>query len=190
MTSLIIFLPAVDPGVDEAGNLITGGMGLMLLWILMLNVLLNLPVDLFSSIAAFRIGRHMGMRSSWVAWIPGGNLWVLGCIADRYREELGRKGYLRWILPLQAVWAFVLWYCTSTQAPLAQELAALGDRYLLVPVLLSIGGIVAVYRALYFVYRCADLRDAAGFTAIGVIFSLPTPFLLLHAAKKFKTEIL
>lgn len=185
MPSLIIFLPAVDPIFDAAGNIVRGSFAALVLFLLMINVLLNLPVDILSSWAVFQMGRGLCFRSAWLAWIPGGNLWVMGCIADEYQLRRGRKGCLRFILPLQAVWAVLLWYCTSTQTLDAKELIALADRFLLVPVLLSVGGIVAVYVALYRVFRYANLQSAAALTAISVIFSLPTPFFLWKAAKNF-----
>jgi hypothetical protein len=185
MSSLIIFLPAVDPVFDEAGNTI-GSVGSLLLWILMLNVLLNLPVDVFSSYAVFRMGRGLGLRSAWVAWLPGGNLWVMGCIADQYHQlTRGRKSYLRWMLPLHAAWAVLLWFCTCTQGPTAQALLSLADRFLLIPAILSIGGIVAVYTALNRVYRYTTMGDGVLFTALGLLFSVPTPFFLLHSAKEW-----
>ena len=59
MSSLIIFLPAVDPGRDEMGNLIPGSFTAMILFLLVVNILLNLPVDILSSYAVFRIGRGL-----------------------------------------------------------------------------------------------------------------------------------
>lgn len=185
MSSLIIFIPAVDPGFDEAGNVIPGSFAGLILFLLVINVLMNLPVDILSSYAVFRIGRGLGLRSAWVAWIPGGSLWVMGCIADDYQKLIKkRKSYMRWALLLHTLWAPLLWFMTCTDGPIAENMRALADQFLLVPVLLSIGGIVAVYFALHRVYSYS-MRDGAAGTVLGVLFSIPTPFCLLHAAKKW-----
>lgn len=186
MSSLIIFLPAVDPGRDEMGNLIPGSFTALILFLLVVNILLNLPVDILSSYAVFRIGQGVGLRSAWLAWIPVGNLWVMGCIADDYQKLVkGRKSYLRWILPLHGVWAVLLWFVSCTHGPMAEVLLSLADRVLLIPVLLSIGGIVAVYTTLHRVYCYSSKRDATSYTVLGVLFSVTTPFCLWRAAKNW-----
>jgi hypothetical protein len=186
MASLIILIPTIDPAFDEAGNVIPGSFTGLILFLLALNVLLNLPVDILSSYAAFRIGRGLGLRSAWLAWIPGGSLWVMGCIADDYQKLVkGRKSYLRWILPLNVVWAVFLCVITMAEGASAETICALADRFLLIPVLLSIGGIVAAYIALYRVYRYSVKEYAVVFTVLGVVYGVPTPFFLLRAAKEW-----
>jgi hypothetical protein len=108
----------------------------------------------------------------------------MGCIADDYQKLVkGRKSYLRWILPLNVVWAVFLCVITMAEGASAETICAVADRFLLIPVLLSIGGIVAAYIALYRVYRYSVKEYAVVFTVIGVIYGVPTPFFLLRAAK-------
>ena len=186
MASLIIFLPTFDPVFDEAGNAISGSITGMFLLIFAVNVLLNLPVDIISAYALFRIGRGLGLRSAWLAWIPGGTLWVMGCLADDYQKLFRRrKSYMRWILLLYAVWTVFLCFVVWNQGPAGEALRVLADRFLLVPALLSIGGIVAVYIALYRVYRYAMTNNAAVFTALGIVYSIPTPFFLMYTAREW-----
>ena len=187
MSSLIIFIPAVDPARDAAGNIISGSATSLILGLLLVNVLLNLPVDVISAYALYRIGRGLGLRSAWVAWIPGGCLWVMGCLADDYQKTFkGRKGYFRWILLLHGLLAVLLWLASGERGALGRLLLSLADGWLLLPmVLLGIGGVVAVYMALYRVYRYALNKNAAVFTALGVVYSIPTPFFLLHTAKQW-----
>lgn len=185
MSSLIIFLPAIDLGPATADRFEYIG---LILFLLMVNILLNLPVDILSSYAVFRIGQGLRLRSAWLAWIPVGNLWVMGCIADDYQKLVkGRKSYMRWILPLNVVWAVSLWFVAKAVGAAANSGPFLAELLLLVPVLLlSIGGIVAVYIALYRVYRYSLKKGAAiAFTALGVIYGFPTPIFLLGAASEW-----
>ncbi len=187
MTMLAIFIPAVDPGFDEAGNMIPGSFEGLILFLLLVNVLLNFPIDLFSSIALFRIARIQGLQSAWVAWVPLGSLWVMGSIADQHQKLLhGRRGFLRWVLMLHTVCSGLLLYVVAFSSPLAAALEGLAVQYLLIPMILSIGGIVAVYIALHKVYKCSAIVDSEAFTILGVLFSLPTPFLLWHTARKME----
>ena len=105
---------------------------------------------------------------------------------DIYQKLVkGRKSYLRWILPLHGVWAVLLWFVSCTHGPMAEALLSLADRVLLIPVLLSIGGIVAVYTTLHRVYCYSSKRDATSYTVLGVLFSVTTPFCLWRAAKNW-----
>jgi len=185
MNALIIFIPAIDPGFDEAGNIIAGSVASMFLWLAMINLLLNMPLDFLSSIAFFRIGRKLGMRCIWLTWIPGGNLWAMGAIADHYLlENKGKKGYMRWILPFYGLWMVFLWFAVENKGPTAEAVIALADQFLLIPMAVSIGGIVLVFKALNRVYRCCGEGDGVFQTVLGVFFSIPTPFCLLHGAHR------
>ena len=187
MSSLIIFIPTIDPAFDEAGNMISSSTTGLFLFILLVNVLLNLPVDVISAYALSRIARGVGLRSAWVAWIPGGCLWVMGCLADDYQKIFkGRKSHFRWILLLHGVWTVFLWLALGEKGAVGGLLFALADGWALLPMaLLSIGGIVAIYIALYKVYRYSLEENAVVFTAVGAIYSIPTPFFLLHTAKQW-----
>lgn len=185
--SLAIFIPAVDPGFDEAGNIIPGSFEQMMLFILLINVLLNFPVDLLSSAALYRIARMQDLRCAWLAWIPCGSLWVMGCIADHYQKERkGRIGFLRWLLLLHAVFAAMLWFIVVSSSPYAEMLKALAGQYLLITVALGVTGIVSVYMALLRVYRSSMLVSSEAYTILGVAFSVPTPFLLWKTAKEMQ----
>jgi hypothetical protein len=83
------------------------------------------------------------------------------------------------------VWTVFLWIITTTEGASVETILALADRFLLIPVLLSIGGIVAAYIALYRVYRYSVKEYAVVFTVIGVVYGVPTPFFLLRAAKEW-----
>lgn len=100
MSRLIIFIPAIDPGPNVNGS-INGG---VILFLLAINVLLNLPIDVLSSYGMYRIAKGNGVDHPWLAWIPLVNLWTLGCIADTYR-----KGCLRWILMGHQILTVLLW---------------------------------------------------------------------------------
>lgn len=183
--SLAIFIPAVDPGFDEAGNIIPGSFEQMMLFILLINVLLNFPIDLLSSAALYRIARMQDLRCAWLAWIPCGSLWVMGCIADNYQEERkGRTGFLRWLLLLHIVFTLLLWFLVASPSLCAVALKALAGQYLLSTVALGVLGIVSVYVALLRVYRSSMLVSSEAYTILGVIFSVPTPFLLWKTARE------
>lgn len=47
---------------------------------------------IFMSLGLFAIAKNRRIQNPWLAWIPVGNLWLLGCISDQYRYvALGQK---------------------------------------------------------------------------------------------------
>ena len=37
------------------------------------------------SIGHYRLAKHRGIHHAWLAWVPIGRSWLLGCISDQYR---------------------------------------------------------------------------------------------------------
>lgn len=50
------------------------------------SYLLNLAVYVLMSLGLYTIAKRRGIHKPWMAWIPVGNMWILGCIADQYRH--------------------------------------------------------------------------------------------------------
>ena len=42
-------------------------------------------VYVFMAIGMHAIAKRRGIRRPWMAWVPFGNTWLLGCISDQYR---------------------------------------------------------------------------------------------------------
>lgn len=47
--------------------------------------LVSLATYVLTSWGAYSIAKRRGIRNPWMAWIPVGNVWILGCISDQYR---------------------------------------------------------------------------------------------------------
>ena len=172
MSRLIVFIPAIDPGPSIDGSF-DGG---IFLFLLAVNVLLNLPIDIFSSYGMYCIAKVNGVNHPWIAWIPLANLWILGSIADTYR-----KGCLRWILVGHQILTVLLWLAVfrSTEFVLLAKLLSEG---LLLIVVWTIVGIGVLYLALHRLYSMCLISNAELFTVLSIIFSLPTPFFIMHCA--------
>ena len=141
--------------------------------------------------AIYRLGDALALRSAWVAWIPGGTLWVLGCVADEFTLQKKRwLGWLRWVL--LAHWLLTLFMALVFYGmiPFSELFLAVADKFLLELILLSIIGMVAVYVALYRVYRHVCGWLGILFIVLGVLFWIPTPFCLLYTVKRWRRNLL
>lgn len=47
--------------------------------------LVSLATYVLTSWGTYSIAKRRGIRNPWLAWIPVGNVWILGCISDQYR---------------------------------------------------------------------------------------------------------
>lgn len=47
--------------------------------------LLTICTYVFMAIGMYTIAKRRGINHPWLAWIPFGNTWLLGCISDQYR---------------------------------------------------------------------------------------------------------
>lgn len=56
-------------------------------------VLFLLPLALYvlNSLGLYTIAKRRGLGSPWLAWLPFGNAWMLGCISDQYRYSVKKK---------------------------------------------------------------------------------------------------
>ena len=47
--------------------------------------LLGIAAYVFLSIGMYAIAKRRGISKPWLAWVPFGQLWILGCISDQYQ---------------------------------------------------------------------------------------------------------
>ena len=66
--------------------------------LLAINGLVNFGTSLFSlamyillSLGLYTIAKRRGLNNPWLAWIPFGNVWILGSIADQYQYSVKNK---------------------------------------------------------------------------------------------------
>jgi len=59
----------------------------------LLSFLFSVGIYILASYSMYCIADRRGIRHAWMAWIPVGNLWILGSIADHYR--LQAKGQIK-----------------------------------------------------------------------------------------------
>jgi len=80
----------------DALQIVTDGMNI---W----SVLLGIAAYVLFALGLYALAKHRAIDRPWLAWLPIGNLWILGCLADQYRkivlgkEKTNSKDRLFWI---------------------------------------------------------------------------------------------
>ena len=75
----------------------------------LLAVALSVTSYVLLSLGLYRIATRRGIKHGWLAWLPVGNLWILGSISDGYQSAVnGRKSDKRKILLVLNILMYIL----------------------------------------------------------------------------------
>lgn len=170
--------------------------------------LLALGVYLITAFSMYSMAKRRCIAHAWLAWIPVGNLWILGAIADDYRLRAhGAKKARRKVLlglsiavAVLAVLIVVLCVCMVVQLlantdPVTGELtgdlletagfAVIGLVVLYLPMMvLIILQTVFQYIAYYELFASCDPRHAVVYLVLSIIFQVTLPVFLFVCRNK------
>jgi hypothetical protein len=150
----------------------------------------------FQSYGFYTIASRRGIRNSWLAWVPVGNVWVLGSISDQYQYvakgkiknrrklllglELGMIGFLVGLL-IAAVIIIAMNDAFFDSMLLAVLLVLLG--YLAI-IALAITTTVYMYLCYYDLFNSCNPGNAVLFLVLSIIFPVTLPFFVFVCRKK------
>ena len=169
----------------------------------------GLAAYILLAIGLYSIADRRGISKPWLAWIPFGQVWILGSISDQFqyvamgRQKSKRKALLTLeilmtllgvavcVMAIAVVWQYVV---ALPQVPTADaverevmELFAPMMGILLLSLVLlgmSIAYIVVYYMALYDVYRSCEPANATLFTVLSIFLNGLLQGLLVLVSRK------
>lgn len=164
------------------------------------------------SIGMYSIAKRRGLNNPWLAWLPVGNLWILGLIGDKDSEKRGGKdSKLRvWLLALSlgmvvlAVGMMVAVVILIISAA-SMNVGGSGPAYdtaqntamsvllvvvavYLVMLLVAITASVLQYVAYFRMFRSCRPENAAMYLVLGIFFSFLMPF-FVFACRKYDAPL-
>ena len=168
---------------------------MILLGILAVVLLFCLVFWIIKSISLHTIARRRGIRKAWLAWIPIGNYWILGSLADQYQHLIqakvtSRRKILLWLSVVYFVVAVVGGVISGVTGALArtEEQMMVFSVVNLVP---SLGGMVLGITVMVFfqmcnydLYRSCNPKNATVFLVLGIIIPVCEPFFYLACRNK------
>jgi hypothetical protein len=166
--------------------------------------LVSLATYVLTSWGTYSIAKRRGIRNPWLAWIPVGNVWILGCISDQYRYvakgqvKNKRKAllvlnillYIALIVMLVLCFVLIFQMISSgfghVQPPMgtdAFEESVIGSMVgLLVVYLVMLGVSVAFtilqYMALYDLYASCDPSNKVLYLVLNIFVSITLPIFI------------
>lgn len=133
----------------------------------------------FTGIGLQTIAKRRGIRDPWLAWVPVGNVWVLGCISDQYQYltkgvQRSKRKFLMGLTVatvVVSVVCFVTFYFCVAEAMSDEETTA--GILLMMGQALLMGGLgvwnaVLVYMATYDLFVSADPKNAVLFLVLSI----------------------
>ena len=168
---------------------------LILLGVLAVALLVSVSFWIISSLSLQAIARRRGIRNAWLAWVPIGNQWILGSIADQYQHLIqgkitSRRKILLWLGLANFVVSVIGGILSGVIGATAQTEEQM-MVFSVVNLVSSLGGmalgitvLVFYHMSNYDLYRSCNPKNAVTFLVLGIIFPVTQPFFYLSCRKK------
>jgi hypothetical protein len=176
-----------------------GALGVFLvlyLLIMFFTTAFSLVCYVLQSYGLYTIANRRGIRNSWLAWVPVGNMWILGSISDQYqyvaKGKVKNRRKLLLGLNIGLVVATVGWFIAILASALMSESVANGViTFALIMLLGYLAFLTMVVIATVYMYLCCyDLYNSCNpsngvlFLVLSIIFSVTLPFFIFACRKK------
>ena len=171
----------------------------MIIWLVIytLSWIYMALVYVLTGLSLHTIAKNRGILHPWLAWIPVGNLWILGSISDKYQYEVNGKRRRRRILLLLLSVAAIVTYVlaslfskclidgivveNSSASEILFHIAYVGSLFVSV----TIVSITAVfgYVSLYDIYKSCVPEQTMTYLMMSIFVNVTMPFYLLNCRK-------
>ncbi len=159
--------------------------------ILFLAMAFSVLTYVLHSLGLYAIANRRGIANAWLAWLPLGNIWILGNISDQYQYvakgkiKNRRKIMLGLSIGLFAV--YFLWLIGMIVSAVAGgELAAIvgmigGTFFLMIAAIVLT---VLEYMAYYDLFQSCQPSNSVLYLVLSVLFNVTLPFFVFFIRKK------
>ncbi len=185
--------PMAEPGAEAA--LLVFFIFYFLIGIVSLAI--SVTTYILQSFGMYKMASRRGIKNPWLAWIPVGNLWIMGSISDQYQYVAkGKTTNRRKLLLGLSIGFFALYLGIIICSVLAGFMAAIGSvggaattgflTVFLVLLLLAdaIAMVVFQYVALYDLYSSADPANAILYLVLSILVSITMPIFMFICRNK------
>ena len=188
----------MDPEFGDIMGGIAGGLAafaVMMVFVALIVLALTVVVYVFQSISLYSVAKRRGIHNPWLAWIPIGNMWLLGCISDQYqyvakgRGRNTRKFILGFGIATMALAFLGLFQSSMMMLALYQNGTNLSGAFMgvflsLMTMGVSVTACVFEFIALYDYYRSCNPENATVFLVLSILFTITMPFFMFADRKK------
>lgn len=175
----------------------------VLLLIYLFTIGLSIATYVLNSLGMYAIAKRRGIHNPWLAWVPVGNVWVLGSISDQYqyvakgKVRNRRKVLLGLYIAIVAatVLLFVMAFVTGIRIGLSEgNTAAIGAAaggyfagailFYFAMIVLALVQTVFAYIALYDLYASCEPGNATLYLVLSILFNITIALFTFICRKK------
>lgn len=154
---------------------------------------------IFQAKGMYAIAQRRGIENPWLAWVPVGNMWLLGCISDQFRslaygEYTNRRRKLLW-LNIWTVVGLLLYiglgcgmavYATTYGDVSAVVSMMLLGFFVLFYALMALLVVTAVlqYKCYFDLFRSCEPSKSVLYLILSILISFPLPFFIYSCRNK------
>ena len=190
----------VPYGIPQEGGAVAGVLIVLVLLLGLLVCCFGILSYVLQAVGMYTVGKRRGIHHSWLAWLPIGNMWLLGSISDQYQYVVkGKVKNRRKILLGLTIGIFALSVPANisyfamlvtglAEAPSNPSGFAVSVVFgALFGLALSVATIVAMvyqYIATYDLFVSCDPGNATLYLVLSILFPVTLPFFLFACRKK------
>ena len=142
------------------------------------------------------IARRRGIEKPWLAWVPVGNMWLLGCISDQYRYvvhglETNRRGNLLTMSIITTVCSLLLSGLSVFVTGMAGDSvgSATDMAFILLVVCYAVVAVAVVqtvmqFKAYFDLFRSCDPDKSLIYLLVSIFAGFPMPFFVYSCRDK------
>ena len=180
----------------ETGGAVAAVILLIVLGFYLLMLGFMILTYILQSLGMYTIAKRRQIRNPWLAWLPVGNMWILGSISDQYQYVAkGRVRNRRKVLlgTMIAVFALMflfygLYFVTWFSAMMDSEAAAVSGLLMIffaIPMMIvAIVAAVFQYIALHDLFASCEPNNAVVFLVLSILINVTLPFFVFACRKK------
>jgi hypothetical protein len=187
------------PGIETFGTVFGAIFGFIVVFYLLI-LAFGVVSYVLQSLGMYTIAKRRDIKNAWLAWLPVGNMWILGSISDQYQYVAkGRVRNRRKVLMALTAAMLLCSFLMTTGGLVAAFTEAAGMdagevlfgatlgvlliAYLILAVI-AIVAIVIEYMALYDLYRSCDPGNGVLYLILSILFGCLLPLFVFVCRKK------
>lgn len=132
------------------------------------------------SLGLYSMAKRRGINNPWLAWVPVGNVWILGCISDQYqyvargldksKRKLLMGLYVVVCVMLTVYFALIIGVMATEHMEGTSAVGALSMVFVgLGMIVISVWYSILVYMAQYDLFRSADPGNATLYLVLSLL---------------------